>query len=200
MRFLAIAIAGLVMLGGCSLLPPPSNLDNMCDILEQRPGWNRLLRKVWKDYDLHPSLVMAFIHQESRFKHNARPPSEVASKEKYAVGAWGYAQAKKASWQDFRYETKQLDAKRENFAAAVDFIGWYNYKSHVELHIPLDNARELYLAYHEGRGGYERGSHEQKPNLKKVAKKVESRTDMYRRQYRTCRDRSDRTRYVRPPR
>jgi len=41
------------------------------------------------------------------------------------------------------------------------------------LGIPKDNARLLYLAYHEGRGGYKKGSYKSKPWLLSVSSDVQ---------------------------
>ena len=49
--------------------------------------------------------------------------------------------------------------QRNDFNDAVDFIGWYNNKSVKELGISRDDARALYLAYHEGIAGFKKGNH-----------------------------------------
>ena len=72
---------------------------------------------------------------------------------------------------------------------ALDFIGWYNHKSHKQLGLSKWNARELYLAYHEGRSGYRRGSFKKKPKLLKVADKVARTADEYGVQLKQCKAR-----------
>ena len=57
---------------------------------------------------------------------------------------------------------------------------------HKQLGISLKNARALYLAYHEGRGGYKRGSYRTKPWLLSVADKVQRQSDRYKIQYQGC--------------
>ena len=49
--------------------------------------------------------------------------------------------------------------QRNDFNDAVDFIGWYNNKSVKELGISSDDARTIYLAYHEGIAGFKKGNH-----------------------------------------
>ena len=49
-----------------------------------------------------------------------------------------------------------------------------------------------YLAYHEGPGGYARGSYLAKGWLAGVAAKVQARADLYTRQYAGCRERLER--------
>ena len=70
---------------------------------------------------------------------------------------------------------------------ALDFIGWYNSKSHAQLGISLRDPEKLYLAYHEGRGGFKRGSFEKKPKLRKIAKKVARTSYYYNLQLQKCR-------------
>ena len=72
---------------------------------------------------------------------------------------------------------------------SVDFVGWYNFKTHKQLGVPLTNARALYLAYHEGRGGYKKGSYRTKPWLLSVADKVQRQSDRYKIQYEGCKKR-----------
>ena len=69
---------------------------------------------------------------------------------------------------------------------ATDFIGWYNKKSRSTLGISQTNIEHLYLAYHEGRGGYKRKSYLRKKSLRKIAKKVSRQTDIFERQLKTC--------------
>ncbi|HAB38198.1 MAG TPA: lytic transglycosylase, partial [Rhodobacteraceae bacterium] len=70
-----------------------------------------------------------------------------------------------------------------------DFMGWYMAETNRKLGISLSDARNQYLAYHEGRGGYARGSHRKKSWLLRVADKVERRSQMYANQLRNCRAR-----------
>ena len=55
---------------------------------------------------------------------------------------------------------------------ATDFIGWYNKKSRETLGISSVNAEHLYLAYHEGRGGYKRKVILKKIHCVKLQKKL----------------------------
>ena len=52
--------------------------------------------------------------------------------------------------------------------------------------IPLTDARNQYLAYHEGHTGYARGSYRSKSWLLSVANKVDARADLYQAQLATC--------------
>ncbi|MGA0807094.1 MAG: hypothetical protein ACO3PV_11355, partial [Pseudohongiellaceae bacterium] len=70
-----------------------------------------------------------------------------------------------------------------------DFVGWYNDMSNVINDIPKDDAYNLYLAYHEGNGGYSRGSYREKAWLLDTATTVQQTARRYGSQLQTCEDR-----------
>ncbi|MDX5357361.1 MAG: lytic transglycosylase, partial [Rhodobacterales bacterium] len=61
--------------------------------------------------------------------------------------------------------------------------------SEERLGIHRTDARNQYLAYHEGRAGFARGSHRAKPWLMAVSDRVASRSETYRAQLENCRRR-----------
>jgi hypothetical protein len=132
---------------------------------------------------------MAIIHQESRFKAEARPP-----RNKFLwifpgsrpSSAYGYAQAADPTWQEYQRSTGQSGADRDDFDDAVDFVGWYCHMSFIRCGIAKDNARALYLAYHEGHGGFNRKTYRRKAWLLRVASNVEQRAKRYARQLSVC--------------
>lgn len=133
---------------------------------------------------------MATIYQESKFDSDARTPL------RYALGvipmgrqssAYGYAQALDATWDEYRTSTGNRRAKRDDIRDATDFMGWYMNKSRSKNGIPLHDARNQYLAYHEGHAGYARGSYNSKSWLLRVSSEVASRSDSYRSQLAYCR-------------
>ncbi|GKS65064.1 hypothetical protein YTPLAS72_23680 [Nitrospira sp.] len=100
-------------------------------------------------------MQLAIIHQESRFRYNAKAPKD------YLLGfipwgrqssAYGYAQVMKGTWNWYKKKTGNWRAHRDNFADVVDFIGWYGSMSNTTLGISKWDARNQYLAYHEGHG------------------------------------------------
>ena len=105
---------------------------------------------------------------------------------KIKSSAYGYAQAIDGTWDIYKKQAKKPFASRTSFKDSVDFIGWYNKKSNKLLGIPKDNARLLYLAYHEGRGGYKKGSYKSKPWLLSVSSDVQKMSNRYRNQYDSC--------------
>ena len=65
-------------------------------------------------------------------------------------------------------------------------MGWYMSKSRERLGISLSDTRNQYLAYHEGRTGYSRGSYRGKPWLMRIAGEVEQRSYTYNAQLAFC--------------
>ena len=66
--------------------------------------------------------------------------------------AKGYAQAVNSTWEDYKKETGNLE-QASSFSSSVDFIGWYLSKA-PSARIQPQEVDKLYLAYHEGYGGY----------------------------------------------
>ena len=72
---------------------------------------------------------------------------------------------------------------------ALDFIGWYNHKTWRQLGISRGDARRLYLAYHEGRAGYRRGTWKNKPGVQRTAERVTVTANHYKEQLAGCESR-----------
>lgn len=170
----------------------PRNLDDACSIVSQRPAYHKAMKRTEKRWGVPVPVQMAFIYQESKFIGNNRTPV------RYALGvlpmgrqssAYGYAQALDATWDEYRREMRKPRARRDDIGDATDFIGWYMTKTREQVGVPLSDARGQYLAYHEGRGGYSRGSHRKKRWLLKIADEVEGRAIAYDTQLRVCRKR-----------
>ncbi|MBN2866350.1 MAG: transglycosylase SLT domain-containing protein [Thiotrichales bacterium] len=180
----------MILLAGCSSNPPKHTYDNVCKIYQYDDDWLDAARASEKRWGVPSYILMAFVHQESRFKHNAQPERP------YFLGviplprkssAYGYAQAQDPAWYDYQKATGRWSARRTDVDDALDFIGWYNYTTHKQLGISKKDTYSLYLAYHEGRGGFKRKTYENKAWLKKVAAKVAKRAEVYRAQQRKCR-------------
>ena len=60
-------------------------------------------------------------------------------------------------------------ARRNNIRDASDFMGYYMNISRERNGISLHDARNQYLAYHDGHTGYARGTYRQKAWLMRVA-------------------------------
>ena len=73
-----------------------------------------------------------------------------------------------------------------DFDDAIDFIGWYNDQSSRRSKISKSDAYNLYLAYHEGQGGFNRKTYRSKKWLIKVARKVQGQSKKYQSQLSGC--------------
>jgi hypothetical protein len=149
----------------------------------------RALRRAERNWNVPVPVLMAIIHQESRFDGDIRPPF------RYALGvipmgrqssAIGYSQALDGTWDEYRDATGNRRADRTDIRDATDFMGWYMNLTLERNNIPLNDTRRQYLAYHEGHTGYARGSYNSKPWLLDVATRVESRAERYRQQLERC--------------
>jgi len=191
MRKLIIIALGCVLLVGC-VTAPPRNPGNVCSIFYQYPKWYWQAKKVQKRWGMPVYVQMAFIYQESRFHAKAKPPHSrilfVIPWFTRVSSSYGYTQALKGTWQLYKRDSGNHGAKRSRFADAVDFVGWFGHTAHRKLGIPYNNAYALYLAYHEGIGGYARRSYLRKPWLIHVAHKVSYRSHLYQRQLWGCAD------------
>ena len=189
--FRAAIIVVILVLGSCSSrnYSAPSNLDDACSIVRQYPHYLRAMQMSERKWGVPVYVQMATIYQESKFIGNARTSKQ------YTLGfipkgrvssAYGYAQALDGTWDDYRDKTGNWAGKRNNIYDATDFIGWYMSETRRRAGVSLTNAEHQYLAYHEGQGGYMRGSHNAKSWLLRVASEVGNRSAMYKRQLQRC--------------
>lgn len=184
------ALIALLFLSACGSTnnSAPRNLDNACSIAQQRPNYVPAMQRSERKWGVPVAVQMATIYQESKFIPNAKPPRKrfLIFSGPRASSAKGYSQALDGTWDDYRRATGSRLASRTNIYDAADFMGWYMAKSRDVLGIPLNDARRQYLAYHEGRGGYSRGSYNSKRWLLDVSAAVATRAAMYDRQLRSC--------------
>lgn len=178
----------LLMLCACAT-SPPSNQDNLCEIFREKDDWYDDAADARDEWGSPIPVMMAIIHQESRFQAKAKPPRRKILG--FIPGprpssAYGYSQAKKSTWSEYKRDAGRYGADRDDFADAIDFVGWYNYQSHRRSGVSRSDPYGLYLAYHEGHGGYNRGTYRNKQWLQKVARKVERRSRTYQSQLVSC--------------
>lgn len=177
------------LLVGCATRPQPDNVENICKIFTQYPDWYKYANHTQKKWGVPIPVQMAIIYQESSFNARARPPRKKLLwiiPWKRPSSAYGYSQALKNTWKDYQRQSGNYGGKRHAFEDASDFIGWYSNQVWKKLGIPPTNAYALYLAYHEGTGGYARYSYLKKPWLIRVARKVANRSQMYQQQLNIC--------------
>lgn len=169
---------------------PPRDLDNACAMLRERPDFRRAFERAERRWGVPVHVQMSTIYHESKFEGDARTPL------RFVLGvipmgrqssAYGYSQALDATWDEYVAATGRRRAQRDDIRDATDFIGWYMTNTEKRLGISKRDARNQYLAYHEGQAGFARGSHLAKSWLLNYADRVQERAIMYELQLRSCR-------------
>jgi hypothetical protein len=180
--------AALFTLINCATTPP-SSTENACSIFSEKEDWYKASLAAKEKYGLPLHIQLAIMRQESSFKHDAAPPRETF----FGIPLWwrkssayGYAQVKDSTWDWYINKTGNSGADRDDYADAVDFMGWYASISHKTLGISKWDAYNQYLAYHEGHGGWKQKTYLKKPWLMEVAKKVSRYAKQYSNQLKSC--------------
>ena len=184
----SLVLLGVLVLAGCTT-SQPQDVNNVCAIFQEKGGWYDDAADARDDWGSPIPVMMAIMHQESRFKAKAKPPRKKIFG--FIPGprpsnAYGYSQALKSTWKSYKRSAGNYGADRDDFGDAIDFIGWYNYQSHKRSGISRKDAYRLYLAYHEGHGGYNRRTYKKKQWLIEVARKVQRRANTYQQQLVGC--------------
>ncbi|MBI1416990.1 MAG: transglycosylase SLT domain-containing protein [Limimaricola sp.] len=186
------ALIVLLALGSCGSRDntAPRNLDDACSIVTERPQYMRAFRAAERTWGVSPAVLMAMIYQESKFIANNRTPHQ------FVLGvipvgrqssAYGYSQALDGTWADYQQDRGRWRARRDNIWDAADFMGWYMAQTTTETGVRIDDVRNQYLAYHDGRTGYLRGTHNSKAWLLRIANQTRQRANVYAAQLATCR-------------
>ena len=188
-RFLPL-FALVFLVSGCVTTAPRSQ-GNVCAIFDQQPDWYDHARASEKRWGTPVHVLMAFVWKESSFRSHARPPMRwfLFIPLGRTSTALGYAQPLNQTWKEYKAERGHILSSRSSMKDALDFIGWYNAKTRRELGISLNDAHRLYLAYHEGRGGYRRGTWKKKPNVRRAARRVAETARRYKAQLARCKSR-----------
>lgn len=185
----AILLVGVVSLFQACRMLPPRQVDDLCAIFAERPEWREATRRSFARWGVPEPIQVAFVHQESRFRHRARPGWRMLLGV-IPVGrlstAYGFGQVKDGTWDDYRRRTGNRGADRSDFGDVVDFVGWYGDVIHRLTGIDKHDAYHLYLAYHEGPTGFDRAAWREKDWLRGVAQKVAARAELYEAQYASC--------------
>lgn len=178
-----------LLLNGC-VSSPPRNASNVCEIFQDKRSWYKAAKSAEARWGAPIAVSMAVLYQESSFKARAKPargrflwilPGARPS------SAYGYAQALDSTWQDYERQSGNRRASRADFGDAIDFVGWYNSNSNRISGISRNNGRDLYLAYHEGNGGFQQGSYREKKWLLDAAAQVQANAERYQSQLAECR-------------
>jgi hypothetical protein len=193
-RALILACSSALLVTGCASRPP-DQVHDACLILEDNRSWWRHLQRTERRWGLSPGAQLAFLKRESSFNAHARPARQRLLgfiPGRRPSSAYGYAQALDQTWDWYRDDTGRRGADRDDFGDAVDFIGWYANKSRELSGIALDDPYALYLAYHEGHGGYNRRTYRSKAWLQRAAGEVRDDTARYNAQIARCERRLNR--------
>jgi hypothetical protein len=192
LRCATVALALTLSVVATSCAPTrPENVEDICAIFEEKSSWYKAAKKSEKRWGTPTHVQMAIIYQESSFNFDARPqrtkllgfipwtrPSD----------AYGYAQALDSTWDWYRKDAGRRSADRDDFDDAIDFVGWYTNKSNEVVGISKWDPYNQYLAYHEGQGGWKKGTYKRKGWLKDTAKRVDYRAKEWGAQLKRCED------------
>ena len=184
-----------LLISACSSIP--QNTANSCSIFNERYLWYKHVKSTEKKWGTPIYVQLAIIKMESDFDWLAKPQREKLFKVipfKRPSSSFGYSQAVKGTWEQYKNETGNRFATRARFKDSVDFIGWYTDKTESILKISKKDAFRQYLAYHEGWSGYKNYKNNQK--VIGLAKKVEKQSKKYKLQLQKCQKRLNKNKYI----
>ncbi len=187
--FAVVLLAVFALLAtSCGTPTPPAQQSNICEVFEQYPDWYDYARDSAEQWGTPIHVQMSFVRHESSYRGDARPPRKwfLFIPLGRASSAKGYAQAQDPVWGEYQDERGWLFRSRGDMEDALDFIGWYNHNTWRRLGISRSDAYHLYLAYHEGQGGYKRGTWKNKPEVKRAAERVATTARRYQAQLARC--------------
>ena len=184
-----------ILISACSSIP--QNTSNSCSIFNERYMWYKHTKKTEEKWGTPIYIQLAIIKIESDFDWLAKPARQKIFKIipfKRPSSSFGYSQAVKGTWEQYKNETGNKLARRTRFKDSVDFIGWYTNKTESILKISKKDAFRQYLAYHEGWSDYKNYKNNQK--VIGIAKKVKNQSDKYKSQLQKCQKRLNKNKYI----
>jgi len=184
-----------ITLLSCSSIP--KNTSDSCSIFDEKYFWYKHTKKVEKKWGTPIYIQLAIIKMESDFDWLAKPGRTKIFKVipyKRLSSSFGYSQAIKGTWEQYKKETGNKLASRVRFKDSVDFIGWYTNKTETILKISKKDAFRQYLAYHEGWGNYK--YYKKNKKVIRLAKKVEKQSNIYKNQLNKCKNILSRKKFI----
>ena len=185
----------LIFISACSSIP--KNTADGCSIFSERYLWYKHAKKTELKWGTPIYLQLAIIKMESDFDWLAKPERYKLFKVipyKRPSSSFGYSQAVKGTWKQYKEETGNKYALRSRFKDSVDFIGWYTNKTEKLLKISKKDAFRQYIAYHEGWGAYKNYKNKQK--VIGLAKRVEKQSKKYKKQLNDCKSSLTTKKYI----
>ena len=185
----------IFFLSACSSIP--KNASNSCSIFEEKYLWYKHAKKTEQKWGTPVYLQLAIIKMESSFDRFAKPPRQKLFKVvpyKRPSSSFGYSQAVKGTWKQYKDETGNKYATRARFKDSVDFIGWYTSKTEKILKVPKTDAFKQYIAYHEGWGNYKNYKNNKK--VINLANRVEKQSNIYKKQLSDCKNSLSTNKYI----
>ena len=184
-----------ILLTGCSSIPV--NTANSCSIFNERYLWYKHTKKTEQKWGTPIYIQLAIIKMESDFDWLAKPARQKIFKLipfKRPSSSFGYSQAIKGTWEQYKKETGNKFATRVRFKDSVDFIGWYTNKTESLLKISKKDAFRQYVAYHEGWGNFK--YYKKNKKVIRLAKKVERQSNVYKKQLVKCQNSLNKKKYI----
>ena len=185
----------ILFVSACSSIP--TNTSDSCSIFNERYLWYKYMKKTEIKWGTPIYVQLAIIKMESNFDWLAKPARQKLFKVipfKRPSSSFGYSQAVKGTWKQYKNETGNKLARRTRFKDSVDFIGWYTNKTETILKISKQDAFRQYLAYHEGWGAYK--NYKNKPKVIGLANKVKKQANRYKSQLKKCQKRLNKNKYI----
>ena len=185
----------IFFLSACSSIP--KNASNSCSIFEEKYLWYKHAKKTEKKWGTPVYLQLAIIKMESSFDRFAKPQRQNLFKVvpyKRPSSSFGYSQAVKGTWKQYKEETGNKLATRTRFKDSVDFIGWYTSKTEKILKVSKNDAFKQYVAYHEGWGNFK--NYKSNKKIINLAKRVEKQSNIYKQQLLECKSSLSTKKYI----
>ncbi len=181
----------------CSSIPKyPSNA---CKIFGEKYLWYKHSKKSSEVYGAPIYVILAFVNKESGFNRWAKPKRQKIFKiipYKRPSTSFGYSQAVKGTWEQYKNETNNPLALRSRFKDSVMFIGWYINKTNKINKIPFNDAYRQYLNYYLGWKSYSKKKYKTDKKSIILAKKVEKQSKIYKNQLKECQKALNRNKYI----
>ena len=185
----------ILLIPACSSVP--KNTSSSCSIFNEKYLWYKHTKKVEDKWGTPIYIQLAIIKMESNFDWLAKPKRQKIFKVipfKRPSSSFGYSQAVKGTWEQYKRETNNPLATRARFKDSVFFVSWYINKTSKILKISKKDAYRQYLAYYKGWGDYKNYSKDKKAVI--YAKSVKDMANKYRKQLTLCKKNLDKNKYI----